>query len=181
MSHENRAILSEAKWFIYFAIFLFLAGAVVGYSWPTRFEVLLASLHGMAEQLRGKSAPMLIIAIFIQNGFSALLAVWLGIILGIVPMIGAITNGILLGVVLAVFGNGLGIVTGLLPHGIFELPAIFIAWGLGMWRGMWLISPNRKEIYKDRARKSYYVFFRIVLPLLAIAAIIEGLAIAALA
>jgi stage II sporulation protein M len=180
MKYQNRAILSEAKNYIFLSIFLFLNGAMIGYFWPERFEVLLATLHGMAEQLRDRSAPVIILSILAQNASSAFLAIWLGIIAGIVPLIGAVANGILLGVVVALLGNGLGIVLGVLPHGIFELPAIFIAWGLGLWRSTWPLQENRKQVYRDRARKSYYVFFTVVLPLLIIAAIIEGLAIAML-
>jgi stage II sporulation protein M len=174
------AILSEAKIFIYFGVFLFLSGSVIGYSWPAVFMGLLGSLHGMAERFRESSAPVIIVTIFFQNASSAFLAIWLGLIVGIVPLIGAVTNGILLGVVLVMVGNGMTMLIGVLPHGIFELPAIFIAWGLGFWRGMWPFHENRKEVYNDRARKSYFVFFTLIIPLLLIAAVIEGLAIAML-
>lgn len=180
MKYQNLAILSEAKGYIYFSILLFLAGALIGYSSPERFEFLLASLQAMAEQLRGRSAPVIIISILFQNASSAFLAVWLGVIFGIVPLLGAIANGILLGAVMAVVGDGGAIVTGILPHGIFELPAVFIAWGLGIWRGIWPLQENRREAYRNRARKAYYAFFTVVLPLLIIAATIEGLAISLL-
>jgi stage II sporulation protein M len=180
MVDRNRAILSEVKFCIYFGIILFLSGAVIGYLRPGFFMGLLGALHGMAERLRESSAPAIIITIFIQNSFAAFLAIWLGLIVGIVPFIGAVTNGILLGVVLAMVGNGMTMLIGLLPHGIFELPAIFIAWGLGFWRGMWPFHENRKAVYRDRTRKAHFVFFTLIVPLLLIAAVIEGLAIAML-
>jgi stage II sporulation protein M len=174
------AILVEAKISIYFCTFLFLTGAAIGYSRPAFFMGLLGALHGMAERLRESSAPVIIITIFFQNASSAFLAIWLGLIVGIVPFIGAVANGILLGVVVALVDNGMAMAIGVLPHGIFELPAIFIAWGLGFWRGMWPFHENRKEVYNDRARKSYFVFFTLIIPLLLIAAVIEGFAIAML-
>jgi stage II sporulation protein M len=177
---RNRLILAEARFFIFAGIFLFLAGAVIGYTRPAQFMELLGGLYSMAERLHGSSAPMIIFAIFIQNASAALLAVWLGLIFGIVPIVSIVANGILLGVVMTMVDNGLTMAIGLIPHGVFELPAIFIAWGLGIWRGMWLFHGKKKETYENRARKAYLVFFTLVIPLLVMAAIIEGIAIAML-
>jgi uncharacterized membrane protein SpoIIM required for sporulation len=60
------------------------------------------------------------------------------------------------------------------PHGIFELPAFFLACGIGLWCGTWLIGKDKHESYRSRAQKSYLVFFRLILPLLIIGAVIEG-------
>ena len=65
----------------------------------------------------------------------------------------------------------------LLPHGIFELPAVFISLGLGIRLGTTLFNRNVKNIDKEifrRLRNSFKVFIFIVLPLLVVAAIIEG-------
>lgn len=175
---QNRAILSEARAYIFLSLFLFLAGAVIGFYWPARFEGLLAAIEQLATRLQESSTPGIIATIFLQNASSAFLAIWLGLILGLLPLVGAVTNGILLGMILAVTGGGLPAVLSLIPHGIFELPAIFIAWGVGIWRGMWLFQPERKTAYKDRARKAYFIFLTLILPLLIIAAVIEGLGIA---
>ncbi|MEW6213944.1 MAG: stage II sporulation protein M [Nitrospirota bacterium] len=57
----------------------------------------------------------------------------------------------------------------LIPHGIFELPAIFVAWGLGIWRGVWMFRKDKDQTFKERANKAYRVFFAFILPLLIIA------------
>jgi stage II sporulation protein M len=71
--------------------------------------------------------------------------------------------------------GGYGIIWQLLPHGIFELPAIFISLGLGVKLGMFVFEKDKKKAFIERLRKSFFVFLTIVLPLLVIAAIIEGL------
>ena len=175
--HKDRLILSEARRYIYFTIILFVGGAVVGYAFPSRFAGLLGTIQGLAARLVESSTPAVILTLFLQNASSAFIATWLGLIFGLVPLFGALVNGIILGAVLALTGGGLMALLSLIPHGIFELPAIFISWGLGLWRGMWPFQGEKKKSYQERARKAYYVFFTLVLPLLALAAIIEGVAI----
>ncbi|MEJ2033901.1 MAG: stage II sporulation protein M [Deltaproteobacteria bacterium] len=171
-----RLILAEAKNYIVFCIILFIVGAGVGYAAPSSFTDLLGSIQSLADRLAISSPPAVILLLFLQNATSAFVAIWLGLILGLVPLAGAVANGIILGAVLAIAGGPMAFLA-LIPHGMFELPAIFIAWGLGLWRGMWLFQEEKKKAYKERARKAYYVYFTLVLPLLAIAAVIEGLGI----
>ena len=99
-----------------------------------------------------------------------------GFLLGIFPVIAAIANGYLLGFValISVNNGGWFILFKLLPHGIFELPAIFISLGLGLKLGTCIF---RKEILKNFNEyfiNSLRVFLFIVIPLLLIAGIIEG-------
>lgn len=177
MPNRIRLILAEAKSYIVFCILLFVAGAVVGYAFPFAFTSLLGSIQSLAGRLAVSSPPAVILLIFLQNASSAFIAIWLGLILGLMPVFGALANGIIVGTVLAISGGGFTAFLTLVPHGMFELPAVFIAWGLGLWRGMWIFQEEKKKTYKERARKAYFVFFTVVLPLLAVAAVIEGLGI----
>ena len=110
-----------------------------------------------------------------NNVQSALFSLIAGIFLGIPPLLSAVTNGVVIGYVLSKTYEigGLAIWWRLLPHGIFELPAVFIALGMGMKLGAALFK-NKKEI-KDKLYQSINVFLMIILPLLITAAIIEGL------
>jgi len=120
--------------------------------------------------------------IFQNNVSSAFIAMVFGVFLGLMPVINALVNGAILGYVLALASAeaGYGVIFNLLPHGIFELPAIFISLGLGARWGMFVFSGkgNRKKEFSKRFYGSMKVFFTIVLPLLIIAAIIEGILIA---
>ncbi len=176
---EARKDLREAEPFILLAAVIFLAGAVLGSYLPERFEILLDPLKQIAERLKGQSLPVLVIIIFLQNSTSALISILFGILFGIMPVIGAVTNGILMGLVLSIEREmGMtGLFLRVIPHGIFELPAMFMSWGLGMWLGTWLLRRDKQEALRERIRRAFRVFFAIVLPLLIIAAGIEGLVI----
>jgi stage II sporulation protein M len=169
--------LQEAKNFVYLSALLFLCGIVFGLVFTEQFMGLLESFGELARSFRGRRTGVLILMIFLQNFSSSLIALWAGALLGIVPSVAAISNGILFGVVLS-FAGDMGpaaVLVRLVPHGIFELPAVCISWGLGIWRGAWLFQRDKSGPFRERALKAYKVFFAIVLPLLLIAAVIEGL------
>ena len=71
--------------------------------------------------------------------------------------------------------GGLLILLNLLPHGIFELPAIFLAFGLGLKFGTFWMKKKKIKTLLDYFWNSLRVFLLIILPLLIIAAIIEGI------
>jgi len=60
------------------------------------------------------------------------------------------------------------------PHGVFELPAVFISLGLGVRFGTFMFSKNALSELKHRFIGSIKVFFFVIMPLLVLAAIIEG-------
>jgi stage II sporulation protein M len=67
--------------------------------------------------------------------------------------------------------NGFTVVWRLFPHGIFELPAIIISLGLGFKLGVEIFT--KRQIAKN-LREIFKIIFLIIVPLLFIAAIIEG-------
>jgi stage II sporulation protein M len=87
----------------------------------------------------------------------------------------AIVNGYLIGFVanMVVSQEGVLVLWRLLPHGIFELPAIFISIGLGIWLGMGVFYDVKT--LKHRLVSGLKVFLALILPLLVIAAIVEGI------
>ena len=63
----------------------------------------------------------------------------------------------------------------LIPHGIFELPAILFSIGIGTKIGADLInSNNKKRILKKNCIESLRFFVFVIFPLILIAGIIEG-------
>jgi stage II sporulation protein M len=171
--------LKEAINFIFFSVIVFNVGILIGFSYPERFNGFLESFYELSEYLKGQNVYFLVLFIFIRNSFSAALSIGLGFLLGIIPLIGAVTNGILFGTLISLLigaGNAWALLT-LLPHGIFELPAVFFAWGLGLWRGAWFFQKVKDQSFREREVIAFRIYFRIILPLLIIAAIIEGLGI----
>ena len=115
--------------------------------------------------------------IFVNNIQSSFFGIIFGVFLGIFPVIGAIGNGYILGFVslMAFEKEGIDVLLRLLPHGIFELPAVFISLGLGLKFGTFIFQKNKGELFKEYFWNSLRVFLFIVVPLLIIAAIIEGI------
>ena len=100
-----------------------------------------------------------------------------GILLGLIPIFYSITNGVILGYVFSKIYNlsGFSEFWRILPHGIFELPAIIISMALGLKLGLFFYSSNTWKEFKQRVMGSFRTFIFVVIPLLVIAALIEGL------
>jgi stage II sporulation protein M len=162
---------------IYIVIVIFFAAGIISFFFPENFTFLNEILEQLVEDIKGKNTGEMIWYIFQNNVLVSFFAVVLGIGIGIFPVINAIINGTVLGYVLAlsVALDGASSVLYLLPHGIFELPAIFIALGLGLRLGMFIFAKDKGKEFKMRFYGSMKVFFMIIVPLLIIAAIIEGI------
>jgi stage II sporulation protein M len=130
-----------------------------------------------AAHLPHKSMPALIALIFLKNVLAAVLSVLAGPLLGILPFFAAMVNGVLIGVVFSYMAqtkSATSMVLSLIPHGLFELPAMCMAWGLGIWQGIWFFEKNKTGTLGERRKKALRVLLLIIVPLLLIAAIIEG-------
>ncbi len=171
--------LKEAKIFIYTVVTVFFIFVLIGFfiSAPDFLtEQILEFIEELLEKTQGMSQLELIKFIFLNNLQSSFYGMIFGVLLGIFPMIATIANGYLLGFVasISVENGGFLILWRLLPHGIFELPAIFISLGLGLKFGTFIFQKRKLESFKEYFFNSLRVFFLIVLPLLIIAGIIEG-------
>ena len=51
----------------------------------------------------------------------------------------------------------------LVPHGLFEWPAMMIAWGVGLWRGVGYRFNSDPGTYMHRWKKANQLFFMMVL------------------
>jgi stage II sporulation protein M len=102
------------------------------------------------------------------------LALIFGIVFGLFPLGTAIVNGYVAGFVanMSVAKKGIFVLWRLFPHGIFELPAVLISIGLGMRLGTILF---RKASFKEEIIESARFFILIIVPLLIVAAVIEGI------
>ncbi len=175
------ALILVRPYIIASAIIL-LASMVFGFMRPEVFSGLMEELEGLVTEIRGRGFFSTVIFIFFNNLKAALAAMIMGPLLGIVPVLQASLNGAIIGVVIreaTAHAGLLAIILGLLPHGLFEIPAMLISWGTGIWLGLW---PFKKDTlrFRQRMRLAAGILLRIVLPLLAIAALIEGALISAL-
>lgn len=178
--YESMRYLRSSLRYVLFVFVLFVIGGVVGVVFSERVNEMLKIeelLRGLAEKVMGMNISELIFFIFQNNVQSAFLGLVLGIVLGIFPVINALGNGMVLGYVMKASWriSGVSDFWRLLPHGVFELVAVFIALGLGVKLGVSLFSKKgRKEINK-RLLWSLIIFVCVVIPLLILAAVIEGI------
>jgi len=100
------------------------------------------------------------------------------------PVIAILTNGVALGIVMADRMHGAGwlspFLRSLLPHGVTELTAIFLAASLGialctgMTRRVLRLPPKEPIDLRERAARVLRPFVLLVLPLLLVSAFIEA-------
>ncbi len=171
--------LKESKTFIYFITGIFFIFLLIGFFVPTPeflHETIMNYIREILGRTEGMSGLDLVWFIISNNVTSTFLGIFSGIALGIFPLVSSLVNGYLLGFVSALSVDNGGFLTlwKLFPHGIFELPAVFISLGLGAKLGTFMFQRNKMESFKEYITNSIKVFLLIVLPLLIIAGIIEG-------
>ena len=175
--------VKESKKFIYTAIGLFFFFVLVGYFIPAPkflYDTIMDFIKQIIEQTSGMSQLELIKFIISNNVESTFIGILSGIVFGIFPVISVMANGYMLGFVslMSVKADGFLTLWRLFPHGIFELPAIFISLGLGIKMGTFIFQKKKLKSFADYFIKSLKVFLLIIIPLLIIAGIIEGTLIA---
>jgi stage II sporulation protein M len=168
---QIRSDLNEVRKYIFAAIVIFVAGIIVAILIPSLGKSVISLLLEYFKTFEHEKAPPLLIAIFLRNASSAFFAILFGFLFGLVPAFGAAFNGIAVGAILNM--NPLNFFK-IIPHGLFELPAMFISWGLGIWCAGGLFHAPTIGF---RIKRSLNIYLSIIVPLLIIAAIVEVLGI----
>ncbi len=171
--------LKKSKKFIYAIVGVFFVFALVGFFVPAPafiVEQITKLLEDILAKTEGLSQFELVKFILFNNVKSSFFGVIFGIFFGIFPAFVAILNGYVLGFVseMSVSIAGASSLFWLLPHGIFELPAIFISLAMGLKLGTWVFKKDKHKFFREDVVKILKIFLLIVLPLLIVAAIIEG-------
>ncbi len=144
--------LKESKTQIWIITGIFALSILSGIVNANALEKIIAPLiEEIIKQTKDLTGLSLIIFIFINNALTSLFSLILGVFLGILPIFTALTNGIILGYVINKTTSAISIleIWRLFPHGIFELPAIFISLGLGLKLGYTTLKnylKNKKNI-----------------------------------
>jgi len=121
---------------------------------------------------------LLLLIIFINNTIKALGAILFGILLGLPPLLFVSLNGFIIGGFISEVASLKGwdyVAAGLVPHGIIEIPMLLLATAMGFIVGIesfkWLLRiESRVKLQLSACLKLY---LRLVLPALAVAALIE--------
>lgn len=171
--------IKESRHFIYSIIILFFFFVILGFFFPVPENISAYIMEFIGELLRkteGMSSGELIKFIFFNNIQGSFFGMIFGILLGIFPLISVVANGYLLGFVAAesVQSWGILVLWRLVPHGILEIPALFISLGLGLRLGVFIFQKNKLKSLQKYVWESLRVFLFVIIPLLIIAAIVEG-------
>jgi len=143
-------------------------------------EGLMRQFGVVLEPLASMDNPsiLLFLIIFINNAIKALGIVFLGILLGLPPLLFIGLNGFILGGFSSALESVKGwryVIASFVPHGVIEIPVILLATALGLTLGMeslkWLV--RRESRVKLQLSDCLKVYLRWILPGLAVAAIIE--------
>jgi stage II sporulation protein M len=189
-SEERRAYTQNLYPYLRISLVVFGGGIIIGLMIVARFPMLTdyfkETITTFVNVFAGMPRLKLAAAIFLNNSFKTLLAILLGGLLGIVPFIFLLTNGIALGVAWSLSSSVRGpwiSLLSLLPHGVLELPAVFLGTSVGLKIGS---EALRRLIGKSAAKMGAEViqglryFLAVILPLLLAAALVEAFVTAAL-
>jgi stage II sporulation protein M len=171
--------LKESKKFIFTIVLVFFVFVLIGFIFSapdTLAQKILELVQEILEKTEGMGLLELTWFIFWNNIRVSFIGMISGILFGIFPILTGISNGYMLGFISNIVAGGEGFFSlwKILPHGIFELPAVFISLGLGLKLGMFIFKKQKVIYLKKNLYRSLNTFFLIVLPLLIIAAIIES-------
>jgi len=163
---------------------IFGAGFVIGLIIVARFPPLTdyfqETIATFVKLFAGIPRFKLAGAIFFNNAVKTLLAIVLGIVLGIVPTIFLLANGIALGVAWSVSSATRGpwiSLLSLLPHGVLELPAVFLGTSIGLsigYHGVRRLAGNFEIHSGAEMVQGLRYFFTVIIPLLIAAALVEA-------
>ena len=171
------------------SIVLFLAGVaaalIILRQMPELADRVVENLAAFVKGFAGMPPWQLALAIFLNNSVKTLVAIVSGILLGILPAVFLLANGAALGVVFShsVQTRGLWIsLVSIVPHGVIELPAVFLGTSIGLLLGAHAFKMRRRSAKSWAGELTlgvrYYSF--VILPLLLLAALVEAFVTAAL-
>lgn len=165
----------ESKNYIITAVAIFALFFLIGYFFPIFFsDKIMEILKQLASQIEGKNIAEVISFIFLNNLKASFVSLFFGLFFALFPLGALIINGYVAGFAsnMAVSKEGILVLWRLFPHGIFELPAVLISMGLGLRFGTIILG---KKSIKEEFIQAGRFFVMIIVPLLIIAAVIEGL------
>ena len=171
--------IKELKKYFFISMLIIIVSATIPFFMNFGIEQIslpIENLKQIAQSLDDKGFLYTAGFIFLNNLRTSFFLTVLGIIF-FIPILINVMNGLIVGIILKEKisqGASPSIILSLLPHGIFELPAIFLATALGLRIGFNLFNNNYP---KNKLLKNTFLSFSFTVVLLLIGAIIEAAAI----
>lgn len=152
----------EMKHYFIVVVLVFAVSFYLGWANSDQFshflEEQLKGLKSISQSLSNKDNPQLwyFFIIFLNNAIKSVIIIFLGLLLGVLPLFMLVANGMILGYVLSLQTNEstLSIVLkGIVPHGIIEIPVILLACAYGLKLGM-LVWKSVAQLFMPAASRT---------------------------
>jgi uncharacterized membrane protein SpoIIM required for sporulation len=167
--------IRKKRYFLAFTVSIFLLAAASSIlTFPELEKIVFEvvdTIRRMSQDDRDRALLSVIAKIFTHNAAASFIALFSGVLFFFIPISVVIVNGYVMGFVLIPRLSLIGL---LVPHGVFELTAFALSCSYGIWLGLWPFNRDRIKTVKLRLRQCIVVYFYLVVPLLIIAATIEG-------
>jgi stage II sporulation protein M len=167
--------------FIYAVLAIYFFSAIWGFFFPSFFKNYIDNFITQILEITQNMNVIQIFLFILQNNIkTAFFAILFGAAFGIFPIFLSFFNGYVLGYISSSVAKSSGIAQlwKLLPHGVFELVAVFLSFSLGIKLGLLLFKKNKDKKWKKFWIKEFSmileIFVYVIIPLLLIAAIIES-------
>ena len=181
---ERRAYLRRLQPYIIASLTLFALGIAAGLLAVQRIPSLADhfqdTLANFVKLFAGMPPLQLAGAIFLNNAFKTLGAIIFGALLGIVPVVFLLANGVALGVAMSLSVQARGLwpsLLAILPHGLVELPAVFLGTSIGLMighRAVLRLSGRAETSIGTEVLHGIKYFCTVLVPLLLLAAFVEA-------
>jgi stage II sporulation protein M len=169
--------------YVLFMTFVFFGALFAGYTTsansPGMANTLMEGFSSRFAPLMAMSPIFIMLGIFLNNAFVSLLFLVLGLVFGILPILFIAFNGYMVGVISHLVAQEKGLLfifLALLPHGILELPMVFLSAGIGLRLGHQVLSAliGRPTEIKKEFKEGLRFYFHWIVPLLFLAAVVEA-------
>jgi stage II sporulation protein M len=195
MLKRLRLLWLDNRGYFLIASILLMFGALVGYLQADKVAEVANQLLSELKQIVGRiqqdggGTVTTFRVIFFNNVSSSLMMMVLGLFFAVFPIFGLLSNGVLLGFIMdkiaaAGINPLLVFSVGILPHGIFELPAVVFAAAIGIRYGVLVIRSigslwrldARADVRSDwiAVLKQFPMAVLVVVVLLFVAAVVES-------
>ena len=178
----RKYIFSQRKFFL-LSFLLYVSGIFLGFWGAKAFPEKALGILGILKSVYGEvgelSSHSQFFFLVVNNSITAFLVVLLSFFLGLFPLLVLLFNGGLMGALFFFLKGSLPfslLLISVLPHGIFEIPVLIMVGGIGLriaFKTINIILGRRDSLRKEFSL-AFIFFFKVAIPLLVLAALIES-------
>ncbi|HUL62794.1 MAG TPA: stage II sporulation protein M [Methanocella sp.] len=156
-----------------------MAGAAVALVLPRQTHDIIELISGEFSGFQDQGSLELMVRLFLHNAVICGVMVVLGLAFGLITLLIVADNGLIIGLIGTYTAGREGLLltlAAIMPHGVFELPAMALSAAIGLRLGYCVLRSlfRRPADVPGEMRDAALIFVAWVLPFLLIAAFIES-------